>query len=65
MPNSKSAYFITYNNIWKMVSISNINAVSFPITLIQSGQTHNQTNSFNNTTCTGPAALIVFEYLFN
>ena len=28
MRNSKSAYLFTYNNIWKLVSISIINAVS-------------------------------------
>ena len=44
MRNSKSAYLFTYYNIWKLVSISIINAVLFPITIIQSGQTNIQTH---------------------
>ena len=36
MRNSKSAYLFTYNNIWKLVSISNINAVSIPPSLLNS-----------------------------
>ena len=54
MRNSKSAYLFTYNNIWKLVFISIINAVSIPPSLQYNPgkQTHTHTNkqqsSFNN-----------------
>ena len=44
MRNSKSAYLFTYNNIWKFVYFSNINAVSIPYllnTILTNKQTHN------------------------
>ena len=55
MRNSKSAYLFTYNNIWKLVYISIINAVSIPhhFNTIRTNketnkQTHKQQSSFNN-----------------
>ena len=55
MRNSKSTYLFTYNNIWKLVYISIINAVSIPPSLQYNPdkqtnkQTNKQTHTYTNT----------------
>ena len=66
MRNSKLAYLFTYNNIWKLVFISIINAVShFNTIRTNNKHTHTQQSSFNNIyTIKAQGCIYMCIYLF-